>query len=453
MSIRFIRKKVLIVIGLLVGLGVILQFFRPSLDNSPATAELSAPVEVMAILQRACYDCHSNQTRLAWFDQPAPAYWLVVRDVKAGRKVLNFSTLDSLPKAQQAGKLYEALNQIEFHTMPLKSYSLLHREAALSPADISVLRRYLLTLAPKIVQDTAKQRLQLEQFAQWTGGAAGVRVPAVAPNGIGYDSLADFAHWKVVSTTERFDNGTMRIILGNPVASQAILEGHTDPWPKGAIFAKVALDQVPDSSGVIHSGAFRQVEFMIRDNDKYAATDGWGFARWVGGLAMHPYGKDPGFVNECVNCHQTMADHDHVFTFPLADTVSLYDQAAFLPDSLFGRPMAGEVVTALVDPRNHSMSTLYGNNLAVKSARSGGSGYPAGSTLALVTWSQRDDPHWFGGRIPLVLQSVEVVRYLAGGPPSYEYYQGAPLAKKLPAGLIVPDRIAYISHQKAAVLP
>jgi hypothetical protein len=53
-------------------------------------ADLSAPDQVKAILQRACYDCHSNQTRLAWFDQPVPAYWLVVRDVKAGRKVLNF---------------------------------------------------------------------------------------------------------------------------------------------------------------------------------------------------------------------------------------------------------------------------------------------------------------------------------------------------------------------------
>jgi hypothetical protein len=452
-SIRFDRKKIVIVIGILLLSGIILQFFRPSLNNSPAMADLSAPDQVKAILQRACYDCHSNQTRLAWFDQPVPAYWLVVRDVKAGRKVLNFSTFDSLPKAQQAGKLYEALNQIEFHTMPLAAYTRLHREAALSPEDISVLRQYLLTLAPKIVPDTAKQRLRLEQFAQWTSGADGARVPAPELNGIGYDSLAGFANWKAVSTTERFDNGTMRIILGNPVASQAVRDGHTDPWPKGAIFAKVALNQLPDSSGVIHCGAFLQVEFMIRDNDKYAATDGWGFARWVGGLAMRPYGKNAGYVNECVNCHQTMADRDHVFTFPLADTISLYDQAAFLPDSLFGRPMAGKVITALVDPWNHSMSTLYGNDPAVKSARSGEAAYPAGSVVALVTWLQRDDPHWFGGRIPQALQSVEVLRYLPGSAPSYEYYEGAPLTKKLPPGLNVPERIAYISRQKAAVLP
>ena len=265
----------------------------------------------------------------------------------------------------------------------------------------------------------------------------GPHVAAPSPNGIAYSDVADFARWKAISTTERFDNGTMRIILGNPVAAQAIRDGHTNPWPKGAIFAKVALDQLPDSSGEIHAGAFRQVEFMIRDNDKYAATDGWGFARWVGGLAMQPYGKDAGFVNECVNCHQTMADYDHVFTFPLADTNSLYDQ----------------VITTMVDHRTHSMSTLYGNDAAVKSARSGASAYPPGSALALVTWSQRDDPHWFGGRIPQTLLSVESLRYLPGAAPSYEYYAGTPLAKKLPLESGVPARITYISRQKAAVLP
>ncbi|HUB62411.1 MAG TPA: heme-binding domain-containing protein, partial [Puia sp.] len=62
---RFTRKKVVFLVGFLLLLGGILQFFRPALDNSPATAELSAPVQVVAILQRACYDCHSNQTRLA----------------------------------------------------------------------------------------------------------------------------------------------------------------------------------------------------------------------------------------------------------------------------------------------------------------------------------------------------------------------------------------------------
>jgi Cytochrome P460 len=110
-------------------------------------------------------------------------------------------------------------------------------------------------------------------LAQWTAaGPAGGAVRADAPNGIGFHDLADFASWKAMSTTERFDNGTMRLILANAIAEQAIRDGQMHPWPKGAMFAKVAWDQLPDSAGEIHIGAFKQVEFMIRDQD---LPDGW----------------------------------------------------------------------------------------------------------------------------------------------------------------------------------
>src|ERR1700729_1819390 len=97
---RSARKVGFTALVILLVLGIAIQFIRPGLDNPPVTAEISAPPEVKAILQRACYNCHSNQTQLAWFDEPAPAYWLVARDVKKARRVLNFSTFDSLPKAQ-----------------------------------------------------------------------------------------------------------------------------------------------------------------------------------------------------------------------------------------------------------------------------------------------------------------------------------------------------------------
>jgi len=464
---RSVKKKVLTLLVLLLVAGIILQFFRPALDNQPVTADLAAPPEVKAILQRACYDCHSNQTRLAWFDQPVPAYWLVVKDVKKGRQVLNFSVFDTLPKAQQAGKLYEALNQIEFHSMPLKQYAFLHHGATISPEEIAVLRQYLLTLAPKAVPDTAKQRLSLEQFVRWTAGFSGSApgdggsapgdagsspAPKDALNGIGWHGMADFANWKAVSTTERFDNGTMRLILANAIAEQAIREGHTNPWPKGAEFAKVAWDQLPDSAGEIHTGAFKQVEFMIRDDDQYAATDGWGFARWVGGLELKPYGKSGVFATECTTCHQTMAANDHVFTFPLADTLALRDEADSLADRFAGHPMTGMVITSFADPRMGTMSTLYGNDVAVKSARSG-QAYSPGAMLTLVTWSQRQDPHWFGGRIPDSLRSVERVTFKPDGTAWYKYCLDVRLSGIGVEAGFGAERIAYITGRKASVMP
>lgn len=448
-------KGVVRALLILLVLGIAIQFIRPGLDNRPATADLEAPADVKAILQRACYDCHSNQTQLAWFDQPAPAYWLVVKDVREGRKALNFSNWRGFSKAQQAAKLYEALNQVEFHVMPLSNYSLLHHDAVITAEEVAVLRQYLLTLAPKAVPDTAKQRIALMQFAMWTRTPTDTATVKADFNGISYHDLARFGDWKAISTTERFDNGTLRVIMGNDIAVAAIRQGQTHPWPNGATFAKVAWDQLPDSAGEIHAGAFKQVEFMIRDNDKYAATDGWGFARWVGGLGLRPYGKDAGFTAECVSCHSSMGACEHVFTLPLADTLGLYDQAAYLPDSVAAHPLAGKVITSFVNHHQGAttMSTLYGNDIAVKTARSGQPVYPAGSVLALVTWSQRDDPHWFGGRIPAGLKSIELVSIGQGPTPAYTVYEGMPMVKGNHTPADVQGRIVYITSRKASVFP
>jgi hypothetical protein len=429
---------------------IAIQFIRPPLDNAPATADLNAPLQVKAILQRACYDCHSNESRLAWFDQPAPAYWIVVQDVKEGRKVLNFSNFDSLPKGVQAAKLFECIMQIEQHAMPLSQYTSLHHGGFVSEAEIGVLKQYAVSLGYHPRPDTARERALAGQYSQWIGAGGGVGVKNEY-NGLSYAPMAHFADWKAISTTERYDNGTLRLILGNDVTIKAIREGHMNPWPDGAMFAKVAWDQLPDSSGVIHAGAFKQVEFMVRDSKKYASTLGWGWGRWVGGLALKPYGKDASFVEECMNCHRPVARLDYTFTLPLADTLSLYDKAAFLPDSLDKHPLMGKVITTMVNPREGTMSTLYGNDLAVKAARSGKDHYP-GAFYALVTWSQREDPHWFGGRIPNAFVKVDWVEYTSGGELHRGSYQGMPL-KPVPVTSEDADRVQYIAAQKASVLP
>jgi|GEM_PF-42255 len=466
---RSFWKKLRILLLICLVLFIALQFIRPPLDNPPVVADLNAPPEVKAILRRACYDCHSNETHLAWFDQPAPAYWMVVEDVKQARKVLNFSNFDSLPKGVQAAKLFECIMQMEQGAMPLSQYTLLHRGGVVSEEEMGVLKKYAGSIGyhPKV--DTARQRAWAEQWSHWTGATAadsglagwskpiparGVVIPGTAVkdefNGISYAPLAGFADWKAVSTTERFDNGTLRLILGNDITIKAIREGRTNPWPDGAMFAKVAWDQLPDTSGVIHAGAFKQVEFMIRDSKKYASTFGWGWARWVGGLALKPYGKDASFVEECMDCHRPVKKFDYTFTLPMLDTLSLFDGTALLPDSLDKHPLAGTVITTMVDPRAGTMSTLYGNDVAAKATRKGLFAYP-GAYYTMVTWSQRDDPHWFGGRIPKELLKVESVEYTTGGEAHRAGYGGKPL-KKMPAGSGF-DWDVYLGWPKASVLP
>src|ERR1700761_4078596 len=55
-----------------------LQLVRPALPNPSVTADLDAPAEVKSIRRASWYDCHSNETKLPWYDQVVPGYWSVV---------------------------------------------------------------------------------------------------------------------------------------------------------------------------------------------------------------------------------------------------------------------------------------------------------------------------------------------------------------------------------------
>jgi Haem-binding domain/Cytochrome P460 len=301
-------------IGAVLCLGFVgIQFIRPALTNPPVTAELQAPPEVKEILRNSCYSCHSNETRLPWFDKVVPAFWIVTSDVREARRHLNFSEIGKLPAAQQKGFLFEAVNQIQMGAMPLPSYLRVHPNAAVTPEQLAVLRNYL---APSdtATAPTADTSAADEQYGKWVATSETVLNVQPEPNGVAF--LPDYKNWKAISSTDRYDNHTMRVILGNDVAVKAIAEGHFNPWPDGTAFAKVAWLQQPDGKGVAHTGAFVQVEFMIRDGKKYADTAGWGWGRWRG-TDLKPYGKDATFTNECVSCHAPVSKNDYVYTMPI----------------------------------------------------------------------------------------------------------------------------------------
>jgi len=122
-------------------------------------------------------------------------------------------------------------------------------------------------------------------------------------------------------------------------------------------------------------------------------------------------------------------------------------------------PLQWKVITSEIGTADSTMATLYGNDLAVQYARTQAQhNYPAGAVLSLVTWTQREDPRWFGARIPATVKSLEflTVGTTLDGQPSYSYleYGGAPL-KKISAeeGLNPNNRAQYLLSQRAAVMP
>lgn len=134
-----------------------------------------------------------------------------------------------------------------------------------------------------------------------------------------------------------------------------------------------------------------------------------------------------------------------------AQRPSTINQQAALSGSLPYNPLSWQAITSWTNDRANTMSTLYGNAAAVNYARTvPGPNYPEGSVLALVTWLQRDDPHWFGARIPSTAQSVEFV-IITPNAPTYELYQGTPLAKRTTGD--PGSRINTLLSRRAAVTP
>jgi hypothetical protein len=135
------------------------------------------------------------------------------------------------------------------------------------------------------------------------------------PNGINLPK--NYKDWRVISSSHREDNKSLRVILGNDIAIEAARQGNTNPWTDGSILAKLVWKDTvhPNWEKAIVPGEFVHAEFMVKDSVKYQVTGGWGFARWVG-MAQNPYGEDASFVQECFGCHLPVKDNDYVFTHP-----------------------------------------------------------------------------------------------------------------------------------------
>jgi hypothetical protein len=237
-----------------------------------------------------------------------------VSDVRHARARLNFSEIGHLPAAQQKAALFEAVNQIQLGAMPLPAYKAVHPDSIVSPAQLTVLRNSLNPFIPSTAASPDDVHAADAQFDQWIQADTSMRKVQPALNGVAF--VPEYKNWKAISSTDRFDNHTMREILGNDIALKAIADGRINPWPDGTAFAKVTWFQQPDGTGAIHTGAFQQVELMIRDSNKYASTAGWGWGRWRG-LELKPYGKDAAFTRECVGCHTPVRKNDYVYTMPI----------------------------------------------------------------------------------------------------------------------------------------
>jgi hypothetical protein len=115
--------------------------------NPPVTREVPWPdARTRQIAARACLDCHSNETRWPWYSKVAPMSWLVYRDVKEGRRHVNFSEWD---KEQDGSD--NTVEMLRRGKMPFPPYLILHPDARLGADDKQALMKGL-----QAIQDSSE---------------------------------------------------------------------------------------------------------------------------------------------------------------------------------------------------------------------------------------------------------------------------------------------------------
>jgi hypothetical protein len=135
----------------------------------------------------------------------------------------------------------------------------------------------------------------------------------------GFDIKLPVAYrdWRLISVAHEEGNlNDLRAVLGNDIAIKAYREAKL-PFPDGAIIARLAWKYVPseennkvfgrDQSFV--AGDATNVQFMVKDSTKYAATGGWGFAQFNDGKPVDEAG-----LTGCYACHVPVKDRDFIFT-------------------------------------------------------------------------------------------------------------------------------------------
>ncbi len=135
-------KRILGISGLALAAALVVAQLVPygrDHTNPPVAAEphWDSPT-TRGLAQRACFDCHSNETRWPWYSHVAPSSWLLQSHVDEGREALNFSEFQkSYKDAHEAGQ------EVREGDMPPLSYLLLHPEARLSASEKQELARGL----------------------------------------------------------------------------------------------------------------------------------------------------------------------------------------------------------------------------------------------------------------------------------------------------------------------
>jgi hypothetical protein len=118
-----------------------LPFFHPfgPVRQQHTRAQLPDDPLALPLLERACQNCHSEQTKWPIYSYLPFVSWAVEKDVAEARQHLNLSRWDQYSNEQKQDLLARIGTKVRSRQMPLPRYVLLHPEARLSDVEIQVI--------------------------------------------------------------------------------------------------------------------------------------------------------------------------------------------------------------------------------------------------------------------------------------------------------------------------
>lgn len=133
-----------VIYGIILGF-ILLQLFQPkkNLGERDVPEDLfntgNVDKSIRDILQRSCYDCHSNYTNYPWYGYISPISIFLSKHVNKGKEALNFSGWELISDKDKISRLVDIYESVESGEMPLQSYLIIHKEATLSEDDKEVI--------------------------------------------------------------------------------------------------------------------------------------------------------------------------------------------------------------------------------------------------------------------------------------------------------------------------
>jgi len=145
------------------------------------------------------------------------------------------------------------------------------------------------------------------------------------PGGLAFSEFRGYESWQAISISR--NENAVAVILGNPVMIEAYRAGFPNngkPVPDGAKMAKVHWTPKQNEffKDATVPGKLQNVDFMLKDNKRFADSGGWGYAVFEYDASSDgfkpgtsdsrpPQGNDAkcGFA-----CHTTVKARDYVFT-------------------------------------------------------------------------------------------------------------------------------------------